>query len=79
MWLDSSIPYNYLTNQTAVFDLIFDVPLAKNIHFPNWVVALKEDSQTGKYRWIVEYQCIAAMGVQEFIGLNIYHREQYPD
>ena len=65
----------------AAFDLVMETPVIKKVHFPNLVLGYGEDTEHkyhGQYAWTVEYQCIEKLGMQMYMGFNIYHREWDP-
>jgi hypothetical protein len=65
----------------ANFDLVFETPLIKRIHYPNQVLGFGRDATGaygGKYVWTVEYQCMEVLGVRDYLGVNIYHRHWDP-
>ena len=64
--------------RNANFDLVFESPVIKRVHYPNQVIGYGMDESTGKYLWTVEYQCMEVLGVRDYLGVNIYHRHWDP-
>lgn len=51
-------------------------PFAKDVDFPNTVVALGVDSKTGRYNWVIEFQCVEVLNEVVFTGINFYNRNR---
>ena len=76
-WYNATEDNYFVTGQNARFDLVFQSPLIRKVHFPNIILGFAEDAK-GEYVWLVEYQCMQALGVQTYMGFNIYHRRWDP-
>lgn len=50
-------------------------PFAKNVDFPNTVVALGVNA-SGYYDWVIEFQCVEVMETVVFTGINFYNRQR---
>lgn len=44
------------------------------VEFPNYIVDIKKDAQTGEYKEAIQFQCLERGGVRVFEGINFMSR-----
>mmetsp|Transcript_14034 Transcript_14034/g.33482 ORF Transcript_14034/g.33482 Transcript_14034/m.33482 type:complete len:223 (+) Transcript_14034:23-691(+) len=77
-WYNVTEDNFFISGHNARFDLVFQSPIMRRIVFPNVVLGFAEAGGHTGYTWLVEYQCMERLGVQTYLGFNIYHRHWDP-